>query len=181
MDKYGKYFEILKTWNSKMNLVQSDTLQNFFDRHIKDSKRIIPYLAMNEKIIDIGSGAGFPGIVLAIEGFQNVKLCEKNYKKSRFLARLVDELKLNCEVLNQDVFNLSEHGFVSVSRAFANLTELCSVMEVLKSPKGVFHKGRDWEAELLEAQKKWDFAADIYDNDKDSDGVILKITNVRRK
>ena len=82
---FYKYIELLNNWNKRINLVQADTLRDVKTRHIDDSLQLAPYLPKNGTIFDIGSGAGLPGIILAIAGFDNIVLIEKDIKKSVFL------------------------------------------------------------------------------------------------
>ena len=180
-----RYIVIISKWNKKINLVQEDTLGNAFERHIKDSLQIQDYLDRNTLIIDVGSGAGLPGIVLAILGF-NVVLCEKNFKKCTFLRDVKSRLNLNCEVYNGDIFELKIPGdqrnkAVLVSRAFGSLLKLLEVMEKLNVSRGTFHKGENYQVEINEAKEKFDFEVTANQSKTNSKSVILNISNVRRK
>ena len=180
-----QYIVILSKWNKKINLVQEDTLNSAFERHIKDSLQIQNYLDKNDLIIDVGSGAGLPGIILAIQGF-NVVLCEKSFKKCTFLRDVKSKLNLNCEIYNGDVFELKIPGdkkdkTVLVSRAFGSLSKLLEVMEKLNVSRGTFHKGVNYQAEIDEAKEKFDFKVTTDQSKTNRKSVILNISNVRRK
>ncbi len=110
--KFNIYKDMLKEWNNKTLLVQLDTLNDFTVRHVIDSLQIIPLIldvgspsnnlekAIQQKnkvsILDIGSGAGFPGMVLAMCGFLNITLCESNSKKMYFFRRACQKNKYSC-------------------------------------------------------------------------------------
>ncbi|GHT88631.1 ribosomal RNA small subunit methyltransferase G [Alphaproteobacteria bacterium] len=150
-----KYVEILKKWNKAVNL--SRVTNNFWERHIEDSLQISSDLDNNEKIIDIGTGNGFPGIVLAICGFKNIVLCEKNHKKSAFLLTVKSELSLEIKIYNGDIYNFEEKGYACVSRAFGSLLELLKIMDKMQATKGVFHKGESCGKEINEAKVFFEF------------------------
>ncbi len=180
-----KFIILLSQWNKKINLVQAGTMLAAFERHIKDSLQIQNYLDKDSFVIDVGSGAGLPGIVLSIAGF-SVVLCEKNFKKSVFLREVKSKLDLNCEIFNGDVFDLVVSGeqkakAVLISRAFGSLLKLLEVMEKLNVSRGIFHKGESFEMEIDEAKQEFDFDYKENQSITNKKSVILSISNVRRK
>lgn len=184
--KITRYIEILSMWNKKMNLVQENTLGDVFFRHVLDCAQVTEFLDRSDCIIDVGSGAGLPGVILSILGFQNVTLCEKNFKKCVFLEDVKGQLGLDCKIYDGDVFEmpvLSEvvSRSVLVSRAFGSLLGLLTVMEKLNVSRGTFHKGRNYRNEISEACSVFDFAVDINPSVVAEDSVILCVRDVRRK
>ena len=184
------YLSILRTWNKKINLVQTDTLQSAFERHIKDSMQICDMLDKNDLIVDIGSGAGLPGVVLSICGFKNVVLCEKNFKKSVFLKTVKSKLNLNFDVFNDDIYNFSKiqnaprgafENCVAVSRAFGSLKLLLDVMCSINISKGVFHKGEKINEEINEALHEFEFDYSLVKSVTSDNGVIITVSEIRRK
>ena len=121
-----KYEDILTKANKSLNLIGKSTIKDIWTRHFLDSAQVIDFIDKNDKtLIDLGSGAGFPGLVLAITSKDRkiplkIKLIEKSSKKAKFLKKLIDELHLDVEVINKNIFEypkkLSEDIFVA--RAF---------------------------------------------------------------
>ena len=105
-----KYENTLIEANKTLNLVGNSTIQNIWTRHFLDSVQVIDFIDKNDKtLVDLGSGAGFPGLVLAIALKDRkiplkIKLIEKSPKKVKFLKNLINELQLNVEVINKNVF-----------------------------------------------------------------------------
>jgi 16S rRNA (guanine527-N7)-methyltransferase len=148
------------------------------ERHIIDSERVGAFLRKDERIIDIGSGAGFPGMVLAIRGFENVVLCEKDVKKVAFLKTVREKLNIKVGIFCGDVYGFTDKGYTSVSRAFGSLAKLLGVMLAIKSPSGFFHKGKNYEKEIKEAQKRYNFDYLVNKEEAGSEGVIISVTKV---
>ena len=122
------YVRMIKKSQESLNLIGRSTISNIWERHIIDSIQILNHLPKEKKnsfLLDVGTGAGLPGIVLAIMGRHDVILCEKSPKKSNFLKRVQKELSLNYIVHNrriEDIFikNVS----IIVSRAYASISKL---------------------------------------------------------
>jgi 16S rRNA (guanine527-N7)-methyltransferase len=181
-----QYVALLIEWNGKINLVHSDTLQSIFKRHIRDSLQIAQFLDKNDHIIDIGSGAGFPGIILAICGFKDITLYEKNHKKYTFLLTVKSNLGLKLSVNDENVYKMSAtrrtfSRIVLISRAFGQLKKLLGIMERVGADYGVFHKGARHQQEIDDAQRQFMFKYQKQPSRTSEDGMILKIYDVRRK
>ena len=129
-------------------------------------------------IIDVGSGAGFPGMVLAICGFSNVTLCDSNHKKCLFLSEVARYTDTKVHIINDRVENLQERYDLIISRACTDLDSLCRMMKILAFTQvscGIFHKGRNWQAELDLAHENWNFIATAYPSVTSNDSVVLLI------
>lgn len=181
-----QYIEHLVQWNKYINLVQNGTLKDVYERHIADCMQINKFLTKEDYIIDVGSGAGLPGVILSISGHGNIILCEKNYKKCIFLHDLKSKLKLDYTVFNGDIFEYQVpepklKNAVLVSRAFGSLEKLLSVMEHLSVSRGIFHKGKTYKNEIEETNRLYQFGCEVAPSEVVSDSVILNITEVRRK
>lgn len=174
------YIELLRQWNCSVNLVQSNTMIDVLERHVLDSEQICRFLKKDDFIVDIGSGAGFPGVVLAINGFKNVTLCEKNQKKVAFLRTVRKLVGIDFDIFDGDVFKLKAEGATSVSRAFGSLSKLLEVMLVIGSTNGVFHKGESHKEEIEDAMRKYAFDYNVNTSATSAKGVVLEIYNVRR-
>ena len=177
----NQYIDLLTRWNKSVNLVQKNTIKSALNRHISDSMQIIDMLHQNDNIIDIGSGAGLPGVILSIYGMKNVVLCEKNFKKSVFLRNVKNKLNLNFEIFNDDILNFNKIGYISVSRAFGSLLKLLDIMLKISSPKGVFHKGESCMFEIDEASNYFDFEYKLTKSITNKNSFIIEVWNVRRK
>jgi 16S rRNA (guanine527-N7)-methyltransferase len=178
-----KYAGLLCEWGAKMNLTRGDGI-DLYRRHILDCAQILDFLPKNNLIVDVGSGAGLPGIVLAIYGLDNVLLCEKSFKKCVFLADARAALGLNFEIYNGNIYDLSNmHAanleIAMVSRAFGKLEALLCLMLKIGAKSGIFHKGKSYRDELHEARKSFSFNYEINSSATHSDGVIIKIGEVR--
>jgi 16S rRNA (guanine527-N7)-methyltransferase len=177
----------LRRWQAIKNLVGPATLDRIWDRHIVDSLQLLDLAPDARTWLDLGSGAGFPGLVLAIAGAErglDVHLVESNSRKCAFLrhiARLtgapakVHEARL--ETLVPDFVGKAD---VVSARALASLAMLLDWTEpLLKAGTiGLFPKGRDAEIELTEARKKWTFEAEILPSLTDPEARILRITSI---
>ena len=132
-EKFIKYENLLKTWSTKMNLVAPSTLTDIRKRHIDDSAQLAKHIPKDVKIIDLGSGAGFPGVVLAILGW-NVTCIESIGKKTNFLNELKKELDLpNLTIVNDRIENflskkpVKAGDFIFTARAFAPLIKIFDI------------------------------------------------------
>ena len=176
-----RYVALLEKWNGSINLVQSKSLDDVIKRHIDDSLQIYDLLDFESKVLDIGSGAGFPGVPLSIMGLSRIVLCEKNLKKSVFLREVRAQLGLDFEIFNADVYSFDRKNYTAVSRAFGSLSLLFDVMSHIQSPKGVFHKGELYEKEIAEAKEFFDFDYVLHESLTNDKSVIIVVSNIRRK
>ncbi|WP_210496322.1 16S rRNA (guanine(527)-N(7))-methyltransferase RsmG [Microvirga antarctica] len=179
----------LRRWQAIKNLVGPGTLDDIWNRHIVDSLQLLALQPRATTWLDLGSGAGFPGLVLAIAGRDQglkVDLVERNSRKCAFLrhvARLTDAPAVIHEARLEAVIP----GFVGrvevvSARALASLTDLLAATEpLLKTGTiGLFPKGRDVDAELTLASRSWKFDQEILPSRTDSDARILRITSIER-
>ena len=112
ISRFESYIGLLKRWNESFNLVSKNDLKNVESRHLLDSVRLVSYIANEGNLIDIGSGAGFPGLPLAIATDMDVTLVERSQKKATFLNQVKLELGLNSlEVCAQDARQMNTKDF----------------------------------------------------------------------
>lgn len=177
----------LRRWQSIKNLVGPATLDQIWDRHIVDSLQLLDLMPKAKTWVDLGSGAGFPGLVLAIAGQERglkVHLVESNSRKCAFLRQISRLTGANATVhearLETVIPGFAGKADVVSARALAALTQLLEWTEpMLKAGTiGLFPKGRDAEIELTEARKRWTFEADILPSRTDSEARILRITSI---
>jgi 16S rRNA (guanine527-N7)-methyltransferase len=135
-------------------------------------------------IIDVGTGAGLPGMILSICGFSSVTLCESNLRKCIFLEEVARQTNTTVTILNQRVEIVTEKYDIVLSRACSSLEELLQITNTLSKDNntyGLFHKGRSWVNEVNDAQKNWDFKKKIYNSITTTDGVIVGCFNLKKR
>ena len=159
LTKLSEYKKILLKENETMNLIGKSTITNLDERHLLDCIQIVKYLPHHEKsVIDVGTGAGLPGIILSIIGFKNLHLVEKSPKKSTFLENCKLRLGLNYVVHNKSISEISNLNIDYVTaRAFASIEKIISMTKKIinKQTKFILHKGRSYltELETINSQK----------------------------
>jgi 16S rRNA (guanine527-N7)-methyltransferase len=182
IDKLRIYVEILLKWNKKINLISKNTIPDIWMRHIVDSAQISKFLEKKQQIIlDIGSGAGLPGIILGIIGMENIILVESDERKTSFLQEASRLLSLNLEIINDRVENLFIASDVIVSRGFSALDNMLDKTKKIQYSRILLLKGKNAELEIADAKKLWDFDCKKYPSITSMDSYILDITNVRKR
>ena len=187
LDRLKVYQGLLEQWQKKLNLVSNSTLSVAWERHFLDSYQLLSQLPLNPiSLIDLGSGAGFPGLVLAILRPEDLRvtLVESDFKKCIFLENVSRETKTKVTILQSRIESLenSLHFDVVTARALAPLPLLLTYAFPLmkENSMGIFLKGKDVEKEIEAAQKNWRFDLEIYPSLTDSKASILKIENLKK-
>ena len=181
------YADLLTKWQVQINLVGGDTIPFLWERHIADSLQLRTYIGKGAKtVIDLGSGAGLPGLVLALAYPEyRVTLIESNGKKAAFLNEVARRSEISVQVIQSRAEHVDSEPFRSASpiitsRAVAPLQRLLSLASpFLKTGRALLHKGQDARAELTEAMKSWRIIYIRHPSVIDSRGVILEILEVR--
>ncbi|MGY9046259.1 MAG: 16S rRNA (guanine(527)-N(7))-methyltransferase RsmG [Rhodobacterales bacterium] len=178
------FVAMLEKWNPKINLVARSTLQDVWNRHVLDSLQLYE-LSPNpaEHWVDIGSGGGFPGIIIAILAAernpgQQVTLVESDQRKSTFLRQVLRETGTSAKVLSERIEAVPPLQARTLSaRALSDLGSLCSYAHKHLSEGGtaLFPKGAQWKKELLEARAAWSFSLIEHKSRTDPHSVILQI------
>lgn len=182
-----KYVFLIKKNQENVSLIGKSTISDIWLRHIIDSLQIIKYLPKEEKnkyLIDVGTGAGLPGVVLAIMGRSDVLLCEKSLKKTNFLKVVLKECSLNAKIYNCRIEDIIMNNIaIIVSRAYASIKKLIltNIHLISKETILVIHKGRKHMKEIADAKKEFAFNFKKFDSITSNEGVILKIENIIRK
>ncbi len=176
---------LIAEWNEKMNLVGPSAMDAFWGRHAFDSAQLLPLAPEARTWADLGAGAGFPGVVLAIlmkgrEGAR-VHLVDSMAKRCRFLAEVVESLALPAEVHNARAESLSLTVDIVTARACAPMPRLLEFARpyLRKGATGLFLKGQDVEAELAAATISWDFKAELLPSLSDASGRIVRVRRLR--
>ena len=177
--KFEQYEKLLRDWSARMNLVAPSTLNDIQTRHIADSAQLADVLPRDVRIADMGSGAGFPAVVLAILGW-HVTCIESIGKKVSFLRAVKEELGLkNLEIyhgrLEDFVRQLpaKNDDLVFTARAFASLTKIMDYVARTKYRLFLL-KGREIAGEIADAKKKYRFEYDLTPS-KTGDGFIISV------
>ncbi|MBW8618030.1 MAG: 16S rRNA (guanine(527)-N(7))-methyltransferase RsmG [Hyphomicrobiales bacterium] len=188
--RFEAYTEHLIRWQKIKNLVGPKTLSEVWTRHIADSAQLARFIDQNTKyLVDLGSGAGFPGLVLAClfadrSGFE-VHLVESNGRKAAFLREVSRALELPVYVHDKRIEDaldaLSFRIDVLTARALAPLSELVAMYGSLPQQprKALFLKGQDIDSELTEAAKYWNIDYEIHPSLTNSEGRILVVHAVK--
>ncbi|MBR9973638.1 16S rRNA (guanine(527)-N(7))-methyltransferase RsmG [Magnetospirillum sp. J10] len=178
------YAALLEKWQKRINLVGSDTIPSLWRRHFLDSAQLFPLLPQNtHRLIDMGSGAGFPGLVLAILGVDDVHLVESDTRKCAFLREVARVTETKVTIHNDRIEKVPPlKASVVTARALASLSKLLIWAEPHLLPGGhcLFLKGQAAEDELTEAAKEWNIAAQRVPSLSDPSGSILHLQEVRR-
>ena len=184
------YVTLLEKWQAKINLVGADSLDDVWRRHILDSAQLGPLLPADTKIIaDIGSGAGFPGLVLAIlagptRSSHEFHLIESNERKCAFLREANRITGAGAKIHHSRAEKLSDlSADVIISRAVASLDELLEYADSMLKKDGqcLFLKGKKWREELTQAKKNWIINESTIQSLSDSSGMILKLEAIARR
>ena len=186
-----KYEDMLIEANKKLNLIGNSTINDIWNRHFLDSVQVIDFIDENDKtLVDLGSGAGFPGLVLAIALKDRkiplkIKLIEKSPKKVKFLKNLINELHLNVEVINKNILEEPIKFFddVFITRAFKPLNMILQLMHnKAKNWKKIFiFLGKTGKKELLQASKSWDIEYKQRVSVTSNDSIIIEINRLKKK
>jgi 16S rRNA (guanine527-N7)-methyltransferase len=180
----------LERWQGIKNLVGPSTLSQAWIRHIADSLQLLEHAAPGARWLDLGSGAGFPGLVVALAGVErglSVALVESNDRKCAFLrhvARLAGvAVTIHADRLEKIVPTYVGRADVVSARALAPLADLLSWTEPLlkTGTVGLFPKGKEAAAELTEAEKLWRFNTEILASRTDSDARIFRIVSLENQ
>lgn len=182
LEELQEYAKLLSKWNQKINLISKDSEKDIWGRHILDSAQLIKFINKSDKILDVGSGAGLPGIVLSILGAENIFLLDSDQRKCAFLVEVSRLLNLKNKIINDRLENLTNEYFDTIiARGFASIAKIFEQTRFLKTNRILLLKGKIYESELLEATQKWAFDYITYPSTTNSNSYILDIKNVQQK
>ena len=183
------YSDQLVKWQKAKNLVANSTLQDSWRRHFLDSAQLFPLIRQCHpgrklSLLDIGSGAGFPGMVLAIMGIGTVELVESNGRKCVFMNQIARATGAPATALNQRIEALPPREVdIICSRACAKIDQLLEWSAPFISPATEMWllKGEGAEEELTQASASWNMAIERFDSLSSTTGVILRFSHIKRK
>lgn len=183
--RFEAYAALLTQWSPRINLVSKATLSDLWRRHFLDAAQLKPYVPPGARsLLDIGSGAGFPGLVLAILGVPGVELVEADARKCTFLREAARVTDTAMTIRNARIESVPAHIVdVVTARACAPLPRLLEWAEAFTGPetKLLLLKGERVEDELTAAREDWTMSAACHPSRSDPSGVILSLDRVIRE
>jgi len=189
--RLSRYAELLTEWQGRQNLVSSASLPHLWDRHFADSAQLVSLAPEARLWLDLGSGAGFPGLVVAIlkrhDPQFRMHLVESTAKKCAFLAVVAEATEAPVEIHAMRIEELARQvqklkPEVVSARALAPLPELLDLAAPFFGPetRGLFLKGRDAEREVTAATKRWSFTSRLHPSLTAPGSAIVEISNLRK-
>jgi len=185
-DKLEHFVSLVEKWTIKINLISRASVPHIWDRHIVDSQQIYDHAPAADHWVDLGSGGGFPGVVLSIlaqgEGRgTNFTLVESDQRKCLFLRTAIRELSLNAQVINGRIEEIEPlNADVLTARALADLSVLLGFADRHLSPTGIalFPKGENWRAEDIDAKAAWHYTCNPIPSKTNPSAAVLKIKEI---
>jgi 16S rRNA (guanine527-N7)-methyltransferase len=178
------YARLLVRWSQRINLVSASTLGDLWRRHFLDSAQLFPHIPVGMRsLIDLGSGAGFPGLVLSVLGVNGVELVEADARKCAFLREAARVAAAPVTIRNARIEALPRHAVdVVTARGFAPLDRLLPLAQPFIGPDTLclFPKGEQAAQELAVAQQAWEMDVARHASCTDPRGVILCLSRVAR-
>ena len=185
------YLDLLREWQAKTNLVAPSTLPNVWTRHVSDSLQLLALAPAAKIWVDLGSGGGFPGVVLACALAETpgaiVHLVERNAKKAAFLREALrvtnSPSMVHLAEIGDTVDRITGPVDCVTARAVAPLNQLIGLAEPLvrRGAKALFPKGQDVEAELTEATKYWNIQPNLHSSRTGGHGWIVELDHIERR
>lgn len=182
--------ELLEKWNRRINLVSKQTIPNLWERHIADSAQILREVEILKDThwVDIGSGGGFPGLVIAASASDQdfdlkVTMIESDIRKCSFLRSALREMGVSGDVICERIESATpQKADILSARALSDLTKLLEFSEIHLAAGGtaIFPKGVNWKKEVKAAQESWSFRYEAITSGTQEGAVILKIGDISR-
>ena len=179
------YHDLLYRWQSSINLISPSTLSDSWNRHFLDSLQLLKYVSRETfRLLDLGSGAGFPGMVLAIAGKCEAHLVESDSKKYVFLKEVARVTNTSITIHQKRIEEtLLANTDIITARGCSDLATLLqfSLPNVSRETFCLFPKGENYSTEIAEAEKTWRFTCEVYPSITHPKAGILKISNLQRR
>ena len=188
LERFCIYFGLISRWQKAINLVSRGTLDDFWRRHIADSLQIISHITGN-KVLDVGSGGGFPGMALAIVGAEdsyhdngldkslNVTCIDSDRRKAIFLEEVARETGIKVDIVCSRIEDLDDQFDTITARGFSDLENLLPIASRFQA-KGIFLKGKNLEKEIKDAEDTFKFKYEIFSSKIDSTGKIIVVDEI---
>ncbi len=181
LERLRAYAELLVKWQKAINLVAPASLLDLWRRHILDSGQLARLAPLDALWLDLGSGAGFPGLVIAILGAREIRLIESDVRKCAFLREAARITSAPAQIVNARIGDVAPfHADVVTARALAPLAKLLGFASPFLGTQSIalFPKGQDVGAELTAAHRNWRMRVERHPSLTDERGAILRLTEV---
>jgi len=182
LERLEAYVRLLTAWNARINLVGRNTMGDIWRRHILDSAQLFPMLPPRTRcLVDLGTGAGLPGLVLAIMGIMEVHLLEADLRKVAFLREAVRITGVNASIHPERIEDVAPFPADAVTaRALAPLDQLIDISKKFRNLRTIslFLKGEAAQDELAVAQARWQMQAGLVPSRSDPRGAILRLESI---
>ncbi len=190
MEKLQRFADLVLKWTTRINLIAASTKDSIWERHVVDSAQIFPFAPCPfDHWVDLGSGGGFPGVVVAIIGAEKTPsarftMIESDQRKATFLRTAVRELDLDATVIAKRIDQVEQqHADVVSARALAALDVLFPLINRHLDPSGsaILLKGRQYKDEICEVEADWEFDLTQQSSMTNADSRILQIQRICRR
>ncbi len=182
LQKLDQYAKMIRRWTARINLISPRTASDVMGHHIQDCAHVLLANDIPGRWLDLGSGAGLPGLVVAIQNpAMAVTLMEADQRKAVFLREAARQLEIPVTVITQRIESAPPQAAQYVSaRALAPLPRLLAYVDRHLAPGGIARlmKGRGWKEEVEDAKKKWNFTYNVRTS-RDARGIVLEIKDLR--
>jgi 16S rRNA (guanine527-N7)-methyltransferase len=177
-----RYQRLIIKWNKVINIISQSSVEDLWERHIIDSLQLLSLINnKNIHLVDVGSGAGFPGLVLSIAGVKKVTLIESDIRKSVFLLQASKISNNIVEILPKRIEMIDYSCDILTSRAFASIDKTFQYTKNIKvKDRYLLLKGENYQEELKKARVNWLFDCIVHDSVTSKWGKILEINNVTK-
>lgn len=187
-ERLEQFASILKKWNPKINLVSRTSLRDLWTRHIADSIQVFRAVDPGLHWVDIGSGGGLPGVIVAILAAEKspetkVTMIESDQRKCAFLRTAARECGVKCDVISERIEKVAaQDADILSARALADLDMLLGFadLHLHKNGTAVFPKGANWKKEVELARLNWNFDLDVLKSLTETEAALLKIRRIER-
>ncbi|MGM0422223.1 MAG: 16S rRNA (guanine(527)-N(7))-methyltransferase RsmG [Pseudomonadota bacterium] len=182
LERLEIYAALLTKWQKKINLIAPGTVDEMWQRHFYDSAQLAAYIPQKSaNLLDLGSGAGFPGLVMACMGCSSVTLIESDLRKTLFLKDVIRETGVKADVINARAETVEVRGDIITARALAPLDKLLSYAVPLLNHGGkcLFLKGETSKDELTTVRQSWQFSVVTHPSQTSDTGSILEISDLK--
>lgn len=188
IEKLEAYLALVEKWTRKINLISKNSIPFLWDRHVADSAQVFDLVEPPAHWLDIGSGGGFPGVVIAVllsekSPESRITMIESDQRKCAFLRTALRELDVPGTVVADRIENVERQAAdVLSARALADLDQLLGFAELhlVKNGTALLPKGATWQTEVEEARKTWQFDCEAINSRTQAEAAILKIKDIQR-
>lgn len=189
LERLSRYSDLLIKWQKAKNLVSNTTLDDRWRRHFLDSAQLLPLITRAKgqgpfSMLDIGSGAGFPGLVLAIMGLGRAHMVEANGRKCVFMNQVIRDTGADAQVHNERIEALTPFDIdIVTSRACAKIDQLIAWSAPFLRPGTEIWllKGETWQEELTQADASWNMSHEQFASQSSHEGVILRLYDMKKR